>query len=55
LLDVKLFLGVAVSLLLCFTGLVLYLAFKVLLIALHWARSVGEAPPLSPNCKRKTT
>ena len=54
LLDVKLFLGVAVSLLLCFAGLVLYLAVKVLLSALHWARS-GGAPPVSPNCKRKTT
>lgn len=50
LLDVKLFLGVALSLLLCFAGLVLYLALTVLLIALHWARSGG-----APNCKRKTS
>lgn len=54
LLDVKLFLGVAMSLLLCCAGLVLFLAFKVLRIALHWARFRG-APPVSPNYKRKTT
>ncbi len=54
LLDVKLFLGVAVSLLLCCAGLILYLAFKVLRIVLHWAWLRG-APPVSPNYKRKTT
>lgn len=54
LLDVKLFLGIAVSLLLCCAGLVLYLAFKVLRIALRWARFHG-APPVSPNYKHKTT
>jgi hypothetical protein len=54
LLDVKLFLGVAVSLLLCCASLVLCLAFKILRIVLHWARFRG-APPVSQNYKHKTT
>ena len=54
LLDVKLFLGVAVSLLLCCASLVLYLAFKVLQIVLHWAR-FRRSPLISSNSKHKTT